>query len=75
MLKISEQVIIPSSEIDISAVRSSGAGGQNVNKVSTAPEFGIRKGGSSKLRMYTIQHSHPNVYFRRIVLRPRRFLS
>jgi ribosome-associated protein len=36
MLKISEQVNIPISEIDISAVRSSGAGGQNVNKVSTA---------------------------------------
>jgi ribosome-associated protein len=36
MLKVSEQVIIPSSEIDISAVRSSGAGGQNVNKVASA---------------------------------------
>ncbi|MDJ0904335.1 MAG: aminoacyl-tRNA hydrolase, partial [Xenococcus sp. MO_188.B8] len=36
MLKISEQVIIPSREIDINAVRSQGAGGQNVNKVSTA---------------------------------------
>jgi ribosome-associated protein len=36
MLKISEQIIIPIDEIDISAIRSTGAGGQNVNKVSTA---------------------------------------
>ena len=36
MLHISTHVIIPDSEIDIHAMRSQGAGGQNVNKVSSA---------------------------------------
>ena len=35
-LEISDRLRIPMSEIDISAVRSQGAGGQNVNKVATA---------------------------------------
>jgi ribosome-associated protein len=36
MLSISNQVEIPLTEIEITAIRSQGPGGQNVNKVSTA---------------------------------------
>lgn len=36
MLQITKRTAIPLNEIELSAVRSQGAGGQNVNKVATA---------------------------------------
>jgi ribosome-associated protein len=51
-LQISPHVAIPDSEIDIHAVRSQGAGGQNVNKVSSAIHLQFDISASSLPQFY-----------------------
>src|ERR1700754_5144177 len=48
MIRITDQISIDESEIDESFVRSSGPGGQNVNKLSTAVQlrFDVRQSPS-----------------------------
>src|SRR3989442_13625757 len=55
MLYITPHVTIPDTEIDIHAVRAQGAGGQNVNKVSTAVHVRFDIAASSLTAFYKDQ--------------------
>ncbi len=48
-LRVNDLVSVPIDEIEFSAVRSSGSGGQNVNKVATAIHLRFDAGNSTSL--------------------------
>ena len=52
MLQISSHITIPDTEIEIHAVRAQGAGGQHVNKVSSAIHLRFDIGASSLPALY-----------------------
>ena len=52
MLNISSRVTLPDDEIELSAIRARGAGGQNVNKVSSAIHLRFNIRASSLPELY-----------------------
>lgn len=57
MIRISNNVSLPEEELEFSAIRAQGSGGQNVNKVSSAIH----------LRFDILQSSLPNFYKQRLM--------
>ena len=55
MLRVSQRVVIPDGEIEISRIRSRGPGGQNVNKVSTGIHLRFDIKASSLPDLYKVR--------------------